>query len=228
MAILKNLLLFLAGSSLLAQPAQGHRNGPMGTSTVALEAAALPTSFAAAVQPQDATALLQIQQTLSTYAFIIDGKQYEQLGRVFHDNVWANYSALIGSFHPLSVLQVGLRRSLAQVTSQHALASPLIHVADDGRTARSATYFTASHFGIGEFYGQALWGWGTYEDNWVKDSTGQWKIIERTIAYPGPLIGNLSIFGDMTAAASPQLDDASLSTSLYNVLRGWVGLFSGV
>ena len=32
---------------------------------------------------------------------------------------------------------------------------------------------------------QGLWAWGTYEDNWVKDSTtGEWKIIERTMIYP--------------------------------------------
>lgn len=129
--------------------------GPqMGTPTVALEPAALPASFAAVTQVRDSVAVMQIQQTLSLYPFLVDGKQWDRLDMVFHDNVWANYSALIGAFHPLSVLQEGLKKSTAQITTQHALSTQLIDVDVGGTTARSATYFTASHFGTGKFYGQ--------------------------------------------------------------------------
>ena len=127
---------------------------PMGTPTVALEPAALPTSFAAVTQVRDPVAIMRIQQTLNLYPFLVDGKQWDRLDMVFHENVWANYSALIGAFHPLSVLQEGLQRSTAQITTQHALSTQLIDVDVGGTTARSATYFTASHFGTGKFYGQ--------------------------------------------------------------------------
>lgn len=127
---------------------------PLGMPTVALEPAALPTSFAAVTQIHDPVAVLQIQQTLSLYPFLVDGKQWDHLDMVFHENVWANYSALIGAFHPLSVLQEGLRKATAQITTQHALSTQLIDIDGEGITARSATYFTASHFGIGDFYGQ--------------------------------------------------------------------------
>lgn len=126
---------------------------PMGTPTVALDAAALPTSFAAVISAQDPVAVLQIHQTLNLYPFLIDGKQYDHLDLVFHENVWANYSGL-GVLHPLSVLEAGLKNSLAPVTTQHALTSQLIHIHEGGTIARSATHFTATHFGIGHFYSQ--------------------------------------------------------------------------
>ena len=131
-----------------------HYAGPVGVPTVALEPAALPTAFAAVTQIQDAAAVLQIQQTLSLYPFLIDGKQWDYLDLVFHENVWTNYSGLPGPLQPLAALQEALRKVLTRVTTQHALSTQLIDVDGEGTTARSATYFTASHFGIGDFYGQ--------------------------------------------------------------------------
>lgn len=151
MAFLSRLLsLFLVATSLGA--IQGY-SPPMGTPTVALDAAALPTSFAAVTGAQDPVAVLQIHQTLNLYPFLIDGKQYDHLDLVFHENVWANYSG-VGVLHPLSVLEVGLRNSLAPVTTQHALTSQLLHIHEGGTIARSATYYTATHFGTGDFYNQ--------------------------------------------------------------------------
>jgi hypothetical protein len=151
MALLTYLLtLYLTTLSL----ASTQSKPPVGTSTAALEAEALPSSFAAVVKSHDYVNTLQIQQTLALYAFIVDGKQWDQLDMVFYDNVWANYSALIGVFHPLSALRAGLKTSVAQVTTQHALTTMLIDVSENGTTARSATQFTASHWGTGDFYGE--------------------------------------------------------------------------
>lgn len=129
-------------------------NPPVGMPTVALKPAALPTSFAAVTQAQDAGAILQIQQTLSLYPFLVDGKQWDHLDLVFHENVWANYSAPLDALYPLSVVKEGLKKALAQVRTQHALSTQLLEIDGEGTTARSATYFTATHFGIGDFYGQ--------------------------------------------------------------------------
>lgn len=144
------LFLFFMASSLGAAYQRGL---PIGTPTVALDAAALPTSFAAVTRAQDPVAVLQIHQTLSLYPFLIDGKQFDHLDLVFHENVWANYSAL-GVFQPLSALEVALRKSLAPVNTHHALATQLVDINKGGSTARSATYFTATHFGTGKFYSQ--------------------------------------------------------------------------
>lgn len=153
MELLKYLLIVLATSSLAT--AQSSYNSITGTPIDAIESHELPNTFAAVIEPnQDAATVLQIQQTLSLYAFLIDGKQFEKLDMVFHENVWANYSSLIGIFHPLYVLKAGLQRSIAAVTTQHALATQMVDVAKNGTTAQSATYFTASHFGTGDFYGQ--------------------------------------------------------------------------
>ncbi|PGH13472.1 hypothetical protein AJ79_03602 [Helicocarpus griseus UAMH5409] len=174
-------------------------NSIKGAPIDAVGAAKLPFAFASVIEPnQDVAAMLQIQQTMSLYAVLVDGKQFDKLDLVFHNDVWANYSALLGVLHPLSALKTGLQRSVSAVMTQHALTTQLVDVAKNGTSARSATYFTASHFGTEDFYGQTLWGWGTYEDYWIKESTtGRWKIIQRTMTYPGPLIGNISIFEDV-------------------------------
>ncbi|GME64943.1 hypothetical protein M1818_002860 [Neofusicoccum parvum] len=171
-------------------------DAPTGQPTVALDRASLPGSYGAITEPQDLLAVQQIQRTLNLYPFAIDGKQYDLLDEIFFPSAWSNYSALMGAFDSLPALKTGLRDILAKVNTQHGLTSQLIEVAKGGTTARTATYFSAMHFGTGAYAGQSVWAWGTYEDNWVRNSsTGEWKIVERTLDYPpGSLYGNTSIF----------------------------------
>lgn len=154
MELLKCLMIATLITSSLAT-AKSSYNLLTGTPIDAIDGTEIPSTFATVIEPnQDVGAVLQIQQTLSLYAFIVDGKQFDKLDMIFHENVWANYSALIGVFHPLDALKAGLERATAPVTTQHALTTQLVDVAKDGSTARSATQFTASHFGIGNFYGE--------------------------------------------------------------------------
>ncbi|MCJ1264520.1 hypothetical protein MMC22_004392 [Lobaria immixta] len=193
MAFLKCVLSFFLLTSSLGVAQQ--YSPPKGTPTVALNAAALPTSFANVTNPQDPTAVLQIHQTLGLYPFVIDGKQFDRLDLVFHENVWANVT-MLGVFQSLSALEAGLKSFLAAVTSQHAITTQLIQIHEKGTTARSASYYTGTYLGTGSFTNQSLISWGTYEDNWVKNlTTGQWRIIERTLTFAGPSSGNGAIFG---------------------------------
>ena len=47
-----------------------------------------------------------------------------------------------------------LEASLAPVRTQHALTSCVIELLDGEAAARTVTYVTATHFGVGAYYGQ--------------------------------------------------------------------------
>lgn len=122
--------------------------------TVLTELSSLPASYAAASLPQDPTVQLQIHNTLALYPLSIDSKNYTALSRVFTCDVVANYSAPLNVVTGLSHLQAVLSESLFYVSTQHSFATQVIDVFDGGREAKSLTYFTATHFGQGDFYGQ--------------------------------------------------------------------------
>lgn len=115
---------------------------------------ALPAAYAAAALPQDPTAQSQIRNTLALYPLSIDSKNFAALDRVFTCDVVANYSAPLNVIIGLSHLQEVLSESLFHVTTQHSFATQAIDVPDEGGEAKSLTYFTATHFGQGDFSGQ--------------------------------------------------------------------------
>ena len=66
----------------------------------------------------------------------------------------ANFSAPLGVLNGLPAVISTLNATLFPVNSQHALSTTVIELAEDAETAKSVTYFTASQFGMGEYYGQ--------------------------------------------------------------------------
>lgn len=50
----------------------------------------------------------------------------------------------------LSAVVSALEESLAPVRTQHAFSTQVIEIGEGEGEARSLTYFTASHFGVGE------------------------------------------------------------------------------
>lgn len=83
--------------------------------------------------------------------------------------------------------------------TQHALSTTVIDI--HGNTAKSTTYYTASHFGQGAYEGAVLYAYGKYIDDLVKLSSDHrngtddaWRVQNRTLVYMGPYIGNLSVF----------------------------------
>lgn len=98
--------------------------------------------------------LLAIQRTMSLYPFVLDGKAWDQLDRIFHPDIWANYSGYIGVVHTIPQVTAALSKIMAPVTSQHALSTQLIEVSPNGTTADSWTYYWANHFGTGQHFGQ--------------------------------------------------------------------------
>ncbi len=126
------------------------------STTVPLDLFSLPASYAAAAAslPADLTVQLQIRNTLALYPLAIDGKNFAALNRVFTCDVVANYSAPLNVIADLYSLQAVLKESLSYVITQHSFATQVIDVLEGGCEAKSLTYFTAAHFGQGDYIGQ--------------------------------------------------------------------------
>ena len=81
------------------------------------------------------------------------------------------------------------------MTSQHALTTQTIEVAEDGKSANATTYFTGIHFGKGKWQGQQVTAWGKYMDSLVlieseeslPGASGHWLIEKRQLEIMGRL-----------------------------------------
>ncbi|CAI7569724.1 hypothetical protein N7533_002005 [Penicillium manginii] len=154
------------------------------------------SSLADSCKPEaytDAGTIDAIRNTLAIYPFAIDGKNFDALSKVFTADATANYSAPLNVLHPLTTIQSSLKASLVCVTTQHLYGTQWIDVLSP-TTARSVTYYQASHFGKGSSANQALYAYGQYQDNWERQTGGSWRIVHRNLVYMGPLIGNLTVF----------------------------------
>ncbi|KAJ5163202.1 uncharacterized protein N7500_005032 [Penicillium coprophilum] len=141
----------------------------------------------------DAGTVEAIRNTLALYAFAIDGKDFDALSKVFTTDAVANYSAPLNVLTPLKNIQSVLDTSLACVTTQHMFGTQRIDVLSPS-TAKSVTYYRAAHFGKGDKASEVAYAYGQYQDNWQRQSTGNWRIVHRNLVYMGPNIGDLSVF----------------------------------
>ena len=111
-------------------------------------------AYAPAAYPQPATIIAQIVNTLALYPLAVDGGNFSALSLVFTENVVADYPvAGLGILTPLSVLEQGLAAASANTTSQHAYGTQIVEITGEGQ-AKSSTYFTATLFGKGKYYGE--------------------------------------------------------------------------
>ena len=128
------------------------------TTTTALSAA-IPSSswtaaYALAANPQPATEIAQIVNTLALYPLAVDGGNFSALSLVFTGDVVADYPvAGLGVLTPLSVLEQGIAAASANTNSQHAYGTQIVEITGEGQ-AKSLTYFTATLFGKGKYYGE--------------------------------------------------------------------------
>ncbi|KAK0516333.1 hypothetical protein JMJ35_000936 [Cladonia borealis] len=138
----------------------------------------LPTAFPNSLTPQNPALDLQIRNTLSHYPLAIDGKNFPALSLVFTQDVVANYSA------PLGVL-----------TGLASVISTLEANLGCGGGGENCDLFNCDAFWGGEYYGEVVYAYAQYQDDWVQICCPEeWRIKARTEVYMGPLLGNLSIF----------------------------------
>lgn len=114
----------------------------------------LPIAYPNSLTAQNPIIDLQIRNTLAHYPLAIDGKIFSALSLIFTPDVIANYSAPLGVLTGLTTVKSTLEASLASVRTQHALSTEVIEILEGETTARSLTYVTATHFGVGAYYGE--------------------------------------------------------------------------
>ena len=122
---------------------------------------ALPSTFfppSPSAPYQDPSLLEEIRHTLNFYPLIIDGKDFSSLNQIFTTTAVANYSAPLNVLTPLSTIEAVLAASLAPVNTQHSLTTQIIEILAGECTARSVSYYTAAHFGVGVYEGEVLYG----------------------------------------------------------------------
>ncbi|OAA39216.1 hypothetical protein BBO_06640 [Beauveria brongniartii RCEF 3172] len=152
----------------------------------------LPDTFGNAGNGANTSEVEAIRNTLALYPLAIDGKNFAALERVFASNAVANYSDPIGVLTSLSTIQSVLQEGVAAFTTQHSYGTQLIEVTSL-TSAKSLTYIIATHFGKNAHAGKAFTAYGQYQDTWVKQSGGKWRISRRNLVYMGPLTGDTSI-----------------------------------
>lgn len=160
--LLTTLLLFLPRPALLNPPSTTNHTSPLPLPLLPVPPStppfSLPTSYPHSLHPQYPTTDLLIRNTLAHYPLAIDGKNFLALDLVFTQDVVADYSAPLGVLRGLESVRVALEGSLGKVRTQHALSTIVVEIEGDrvgGELgARSLTYYTASHFGVGGGEGQ--------------------------------------------------------------------------
>jgi ketosteroid isomerase-like protein len=123
-----------------------------------------------------------IRNTLAHYPLAIDGKNFAALNLVFTPNAVANYSAPLNVVTGLATIESVLEASLAPVTTQHSYGTQVIDVLS-ANSAFSVTYFTATHFGKGEYLGQILTSHGQYQDVLARQKDLTWRITHRNLVF---------------------------------------------
>lgn len=164
------------------------------TGTVPIPLYSLPTLVPGSSFQADPYDVEAIRTTMGHYPLAIDGKNFAALSLVFAPNAVANYTAPLGVLTPLSTIEAVLEASLATVTTQHLLGTQVIDILSP-TTAFSVTYFQASHFGTGIYYGQIASAYGQYQDLWARQPDLSWRISHRSFAYMvrDNLSGKLSV-----------------------------------
>lgn len=119
----------------------------------------------------------EITDQLGRFARLLDSRNWDDLNRVFADDVTFDYGdGRTGS--GLAALRELFRRYLDRCgPSQHLLGSIIIDVADPAAPV-SASYVQARHTGQGERAAEWFDTSGEYRDSWRCDE-GTWRIVRR-------------------------------------------------
>jgi len=124
-----------------------------------------------------------IENLQRSYGFFVDKALWKETADLFADNGTLEIGGrgvFVGKARVLQYLvwlaPQGLTRGKL---FNHTQMQPIITVAPDGRTARGRWRFLAE---VGDYQKSALWGTGTYENEYVKEN-GVWKIAKRQGIY---------------------------------------------
>ena len=139
------ILLFLLNA--ISSFAQDSPTAPIPISAVA-------TSYPLSLTRQDAAIQDQIRNTLAHYPLALDGKNFAALSLFYTADAVANYSAPFYVVTGLPAIEAVLEQALRRVLTQHSYGTQVIEIEKGKTRARALTYFTATHFGIGNATGK--------------------------------------------------------------------------
>jgi hypothetical protein len=165
---------FLAGLAALLAACSTPSSGEKAQAVDALERRVAELQ-AEATRLQDASAIRRLQRA---YGYYVDTADWDQVADLFADDgsieigldgVYIGQQRVRAYLHALGQGRQGLQ---AGQLNEHIQLQPVVDVAADGRSARGRW----RAFIMAGMYGRsALWGEGTYENEYVKDH-GVWKI----------------------------------------------------
>ncbi len=119
-----------------------------------------------------------IENLQRSYGFFVDKALWNQTANLFADNGTLEIGGrgvFVGKARILQYLvwlaPQGLTRGKL---FNHTQLQPIVTIAPDGRSAHGRWHFLAE---VGDFQKSALWGTGTYENEYVKEN-GVWKIAK--------------------------------------------------
>ncbi|THV52883.1 hypothetical protein BGAL_0065g00110 [Botrytis galanthina] len=141
----------------------------------------------------DPIATETIRNTLSLYAFAIDGRNWQAFSRVFALDARANYSEPLPVLYGLQNITDAIAAQVTQFTGTHHRYGTQYIAICSPTSAISITYLEASHFllphtsPVIEDDSHTLFATGRYEDTWKK-TNGIWKIVNRNLVFIGPFI----------------------------------------
>ncbi|KAF7940474.1 uncharacterized protein EAE98_000601 [Botrytis deweyae] len=141
----------------------------------------------------DPVAIETIRNTLSLYAFAIDGRNWQAFSRVFAPDARANYSEPLPVLYGLQNITDAIAAQVTQFTGTHHRYGTQYIAICSPTSAISVTYLEASHFFLPhtspviEDDSNTLFATGRYEDTWKK-TNGIWKIVNRNLVFIGPFI----------------------------------------
>ncbi|TGO63761.1 hypothetical protein BCON_0011g00580 [Botryotinia convoluta] len=141
----------------------------------------------------DPVAIETIRNTLSLYAFAIDGRNWQAFSRVFASDARANYSEPIPVLYGLQNITDAVAAQIIPFAGTHHRYGTQYIAICSPASAISITYLEASHFflpdtaPVVEDDSHVLFATGRYEDTWRK-ANGTWKIVNRNFVFIGPLI----------------------------------------
>ncbi|KAJ4316034.1 hypothetical protein N0V94_005661 [Neodidymelliopsis sp. IMI 364377] len=142
------------------------------------------------VNPLD---ILAIKNVISRYCEALDTKNFDALGKVFVENVDADYP-FNSNLEGVDAVAKAIQNRLGPIRTHHNLTTQKIEFSATG-TAHAVTYFQGAHFGQGPHEGKLLCAYGKYIDDLVlletndascdgvPGASGIWRIRSRKVAF---------------------------------------------
>jgi hypothetical protein len=127
---------------------------------------------------------------------VVDQSKWEDMGRVFTEDVRVNFTFLgaAGDLHGIPSVLGFIKTAAIDTVSQHAISTQHINLTGP-RSAEATSYMTVIYVGGDKHKqkGETFCSWGKLVDQLTRKSDGGWRITERSIYEQLPSTGSLRL-----------------------------------